>query len=141
MPEFVNPFSGLVPRKMAHGELVRAIMLNIAAELEAVHLYMAHMDATDNEEAKKVLYDIALEELVHAGEFTSLLYRLDRISAEKAQEGFAEVEQLLMSRAPAEVRTVDIERQTETSPESQKLENPSPIPTPEGLTVGSLMSK
>jgi len=104
MPEFVNPFPGLVPRKMSHSELVRAIMLNIAAELEAVHLYMAHMDATDNEDARKVLYDIALEELVHAGEFTSLLYRLDPISAEKAQEGFAEVEELLKSKAPAEVR-------------------------------------
>lgn len=141
MPEFVNPFSGLVPRKMSHGELVRAIMLNIAAELEAVHLYMAHMDATDNEEAKKVLYDIALEELVHAGEFTSLLYRLDHVSAEKAQEGFAEVEQLLMSKAPAEVRTVDVNTQTETSTQNREPENPSPIPTPEGLTVGSLMSK
>lgn len=141
MPEFVNPFSGLVPRKMAHGELIRSIMLNIAAELEAVHLYMAHMDATDNEDAKKVLHDIALEELVHAGEFTSLLYRLDPVSAEKAQEGFAEVEQLLMSKAPAELRTVGIERETETSDESRKPVDSSPIPTPKGLTVGSLISK
>lgn len=103
MPEFTNPFPGMLPRKMAQGELSRAIMLDIAAELEAVHIYMSHMEATDNPEAKKVLYDIALEELVHAGEFTSLLYRLDPTAATKAQEGFDEVSALLGSKAPAEV--------------------------------------
>lgn len=103
MPEFMNPFPGMGLKKMTDGELVRAIMLNIAAELEAVHLYTSHMDATDNEEAKKVLYDIAVEELVHAGEFTSLLYRLNPVAAEKAREGFEEVEELLESKAPAEI--------------------------------------
>lgn len=102
MPEFVNPFSGVVPRKMSDSELIRAIMMDIAAELEAVHTYTAHMDATDNEDAKKVLYDIALEELVHVGEFTSLLYRLDPVSGAKAHEGFAEVEELLQSKAPSQ---------------------------------------
>ena len=126
MPEFLNPFSGVVPRKMTKGELVRAIMLNIAAELEAVHLYTAHMDATDDADAKKVLYDIALEELVHAGEFTSLLYRLDPIAAAKAQEGFAEVEDLLGSQSPAEVT------------EAESAEEPSAESPSGDLTVGSL---
>ena len=125
MPEFINPFSGVVPRKMTKAELVRAIMLNIAAELEAVHLYTSHMDATDDEDAKKVLYDIALEELVHAGEFTSLLYRLDPIAAAKAQEGFGEVEALLGSQSPAEV----VEAEEEPAPEAQSAGE---------LTVGSL---
>lgn len=102
MPEFINPFSGVVPRKMTKAELIRAIMLNIAAELEAVHLYTSHKDATDDEDAQKVLYDIALEELVHAGEFTSLLHRLDPIAAAKAQEGFGEVEALLGSQEVVE---------------------------------------
>lgn len=131
MPEFVNPFSGMVPRKITHEELVRAIMLNIAAELEAVHLYTAHMDATDNEDARKVLYDIALEELVHAGEFTSLLYRLDPIAGTKAQEGFGEVEALLSSKAPAQVVS-------ESAPEAEAAEDAAPIPIPQGLTIGSL---
>lgn len=122
MPEFINPFSGVVPRKMTKAELIRAIMLNIAAEFEAVHLYTSHMDATDDEDAKKVLYDIALEELVHAGEFTSLLYRLDPIAAAKAQEGFGEVEALLGSR---EV----VEAEEESAAEAQSAGE---------LTVGSL---
>jgi uncharacterized protein len=132
MPSFVNPFSGLVPRKISHGELVRAIMLDIAAELEAVHAYMAHMEATDNEDAKKVLYDIALEELVHVGEFTSLLYRLDPLSAQKAQEGFAEVQDLLKSLSPAIIGTVEQETVAGQNPEPQ-------MPIPQGLTVGSLI--
>ena len=126
MPEFTNPFPGVVPRKMTKNELIRAIMLNVAAELEAVHIYTSHMDATDDEEARKVLYDIALEELVHAGEFTSLLYRLDPIAAAKAQEGFGEVEDLLGSQAPAEVTAEDAEElAAEVSPAGE-------------LTVGSL---
>lgn len=124
MPEFMNPFPGIVPREMSHGELVRAIMLDIAAELEAVHLYLAHMDATSNEDAKKVLHDIALEELVHAGEFTSLLYRLDPVAGEKAKEGFDEVSELLASKAPSEL----------AGNEQEESDNEVP-----GLTVGSLI--
>ena len=74
MPEFVNPFSGKVPdRKLTHEELVRAIRLNIAAEHEAIHLYMAHAEATDHLLAKKVLIDVANEEREHVGEFMRLL--------------------------------------------------------------------
>ena len=107
-------------------------MLNVAAELEAVHIYRAHADATDNMDAKKVLEDIALEELVHAGEFTSLLYRLDPSAAVKAQEGFDEVAVLLSSQAPAEVVTSGGEAEAGGNGES-------PIPTPQGLTVGNLI--
>lgn len=74
MAEFVNPFSGKIPdRPLTSGELVRAIRLDLAAEHEAVHTYMAHADATDNPLAKAVLIDIANEERVHAGEFARLL--------------------------------------------------------------------
>jgi uncharacterized protein len=74
MPEFVDPFRGVVPaRKMTLSELVRALRLNLAAEEEATHSYTAHADATDNELAKKVLLDIADEERVHVGEFQRLI--------------------------------------------------------------------
>lgn len=91
MPEFLNPFSGRVPdRKLTADELIRAIRLDLAAEHEAVHLYLAHAEATDNLLAKKVLIDIANEERVHAGEFGRLLSILtgdeDALLAEGAQE-------------------------------------------------------
>jgi len=91
MPEFPNPFSGVVPRKLTKSELIRAIRLNIAAEHEAVHLYMAHADATDDELAKKVLADIADEEREHIGEFMELLRRLAPEEAEKLESGRQEV--------------------------------------------------
>ena len=74
MPEFVNPFSGVIPdRTLTFGELTRAIRLSQAAELEATHLYEAIADATDNPLAAEVLRDIANEERVHVGEFQRLL--------------------------------------------------------------------
>ena len=74
MPDFFNPFSGTVPdRKLTKDELLRAIRLDIAGELEAIHGYLAHADATDNALARAVLTDIANEERVHAGELIRLL--------------------------------------------------------------------
>jgi rubrerythrin len=93
MPEFVNPFSGKVPdRKLTHEELVRAIRLNIAAEHEAIHLYMAHAEATDHPLAKKVLIDVANEEREHVGEFMRLLQILtgETESADTTEAGSEE---------------------------------------------------
>ncbi|UCC67174.1 MAG: demethoxyubiquinone hydroxylase family protein [Armatimonadota bacterium] len=94
MPEFLNPFSGVVPRKMTKAELIRAIRLNIAAEHEAVHLYMAHADAVDDALARKVLTDIADEEREHIGEFMELLRRLAPEEAELLEAGRKEVEEM-----------------------------------------------
>jgi rubrerythrin len=91
MPEFLNPFSGVVPRKLTTKELIRAIRLNIAAEHEAVHVYMAHADATDDAFARKVLTDIANEEREHIGEFMELLRRLAPDEAEYLEAGRREV--------------------------------------------------
>ncbi len=95
MPEFLNPFSGKVPdRKLTTEELVRAIRLNLAAEHEAVHLYMAHADATDHPLARKVLIDIANEERVHAGEFSRLLQILTGDEDKWLAEGAEEVDEM-----------------------------------------------
>jgi rubrerythrin len=95
MPEFVNPFSGKVPKTpLTVEELTRAIRLNLAAEEEAVHLYQAHADATDHPLAKKVLLDIADEERVHAGEFQRLLSILLSDEEELMAKGAAEVDEL-----------------------------------------------
>lgn len=91
MPGFLNPFSGMVPRKMTKEELIRAIRLDLSAEEEAVHLYMAHADATDDPLAKKVLIDIANEERVHAGEFQRLLNILAPDEEKFLQDGAREV--------------------------------------------------
>ncbi len=102
MPQFLDPFSGVVPRKMTKSELIRAIRQNIAAEHEATHLYMAHADATDDELAKKVLTDIANEERVHVGEFMELLRRLAPDEAQFIEEGRIEVSEMAENTATAE---------------------------------------
>jgi len=95
MPEFLNPFSGKVPdRKLTLEELIRAIRLDLAAEHEAVHLYMAHAEATDHPLAKKVLIDIANEERVHAGEFARLLQILTGDEDKWLAEGAEEVDEM-----------------------------------------------
>ena len=47
---------------MTEGELTRALRMCLSAEEEAVHLYEALADATEDALAKKVLKDIADEE-------------------------------------------------------------------------------
>jgi len=95
MPEFVNPFSGKVPdRKLTKQELIRAIRLNVAAEHEAVHLYMAHAEATDHPLAKEVLIDIANEEREHIGEFNRLLEILTGDETDWLNTGREEVDEM-----------------------------------------------
>jgi rubrerythrin len=94
MPEFGHPFSGLASdRKLTHEELVRAIRFMIAAEYEAVQLYMQLAESTDHKLAQEVLKDIADEERVHAGEFLRLLKHLAPDEENFYAEGAEEVEE------------------------------------------------
>lgn len=95
MPEFAHPFSGnALDRKVTHQELVRAIRYNIAAEYEAIQLYMQLAESTDNEKAKAVLVDVANEEREHAGEFMRLLMELEPDEEKFYREGKEEVEEI-----------------------------------------------
>lgn len=94
MPEFGSPFSGLSKdRKLTDQELIRAIRFMIAAEYEAIQLYMQLAESTDNQLAIEVLRDIADEERVHAGEFLRLLHELAPDEEKFYAEGAAEVEE------------------------------------------------
>jgi len=116
MPSFANPFYGNVPPgKMSLYELVRAIRLDIAGEHEAVSLYQAHADATDNPLAKKVLLDIADEEREHIGELTQVLRMLLDDEAQLLENGAEEVKEM-----------------------AAELEGGAPSTSAEAPTVGSL---
>ena len=92
MPDFGAPFSGLAnERKLTKEELVRAIRFMVAAEYEAVQMYMQLAESTDNKFAMAVLKDIADEELVHAGEFLKLLHYLAPEEAKLYEKGAKEV--------------------------------------------------
>ncbi len=97
MPEFGAPFSGLANgRKLTHNELVRAIRFLVAAEYEAIQMYMQLAESTDNKLAAKVIEDIADEERVHAGEFLRLLHELEPNEEKFYIEGAKEVEELIV---------------------------------------------
>lgn len=124
MPDFTNPFSGNVPaNKLTKEELVRAIRLDVAAEQEAIHLYMAHAEATDNPLVKKVLIDIANEERVHIGEFERLLQILTGDEDDYIAEGKAEVDEMSIELTNSP--------QAEQENHSENTEN---------ITIGSLRS-
>jgi rubrerythrin len=94
MPEFGSPFSGLGnDRTLTDEELIRAIRFMVAAEYEAVQLYMQLAESTDNQLAVEVLKDIADEERVHAGEFLRLLRELAPDEEKLYAEGAGEVEE------------------------------------------------
>ncbi len=95
MPAFANPFQGNVERKMTKEELIQAIRLDIAGELEAIYVYDAHVQATDDELAKRVIADIRDEEKAHIGELMTLLRTLDPEEAEFFADGEEEVGEML----------------------------------------------
>lgn len=95
MPSFANPFAGNVARKLTKEELIQAIRLDIAGELEAIFLYDAHAIATDDPVAKAILSDIRDEEKAHIGELMTLLRHLDPAEATHFSEGEGEVKEML----------------------------------------------
>ncbi len=164
MPEFGNPFSGLAAdRKVTHAELVRAIRFMIAAEYEAVQLYMQLAESTDNRLAQEVLKDIADEEIVHAGEFLKLLKELEPTEIAFYNEGEAEVIEIMEKIAAGAPPGTASERRpvagVEASPEEKEDEaaktvsgseaGPEPGPETEAKreteprppSVGSLIGK
>jgi rubrerythrin len=82
MPQ-TDPFTYNVPKKLTDRELARALRLDAAAEIDAMNLYEAHIEATDNEDAKKVLAFIAKDEKEHYALFLELIRRLDPEQAEE----------------------------------------------------------
>lgn len=95
MPSFANPFAGNVDRKMTNAELMQALRLDIAGELEAIYLYESHYLATDDPVAKAVLADIRDEEKAHMGELITLMRHLDPKETEFFLEGEGEVQEQL----------------------------------------------
>jgi rubrerythrin len=138
MPDFGNSFSGLkADRNLSPQELVRAIRFMIAAEYEAVQLYTQLAESTDNELARRVLMDIAEEEIVHAGEFLTLLKKLAPEEEGFYQQGAQEVQEM---EAEMGARTAAGEAGPAPVPEPEANPEPTGSPKP-AATVGSLLDK
>ena len=140
MPDFGNAFSGLkADRTLSPQELVRAIRFMVAAEYEAVQLYTQLAESTENELARRVLLDIADEEIVHAGEFLTLLKKLAPEEEGFYQQGAQEVLEM-EAEMSAGTAAGETEPAPAPAPEPQTTPEPSGSPKP-SATVGSLLDK
>ena len=88
-----NPFVAKVPRQMSNEELIQALRVDIAGELEAIIGYEAHAMATNDARVQKVLGHIADEEKQHVGELQQLLYILSPSEEDKTKKGAQAVQQ------------------------------------------------
>lgn len=98
MVMFGDPFAGNVPKKLSKEELVQALRVDIAGELEAILVYDAHAMATDDQRAKSILNSIRDEERQHVGELLHLMEMLDPQEAQLLAKGRQEVDQLLAQK-------------------------------------------
>jgi rubrerythrin len=131
MPQ-TNPFHSLVPpRKLSDSELARSIRLNIEAELDAINLYAAHLEATDNEEAKAILRHVMDEEREHAALFWQLIARLDPQQAQHDREASKKYQLIVTGASHEEVEAAG------EGGGGDGGQAPEPV-LPKQLTVGSL---
>jgi rubrerythrin len=125
MPQ-TPPFHSMTPpRKLTDSELARAIRLNIEAELDAINLYAAHIDSTDNPEAKAIIQHVMDEEREHASLFWELIKRLDAAQAKHDGEAAAKYRLIVSGASHEEVEAAG------------EGEGPEPLPL-KTLTVGGL---
>lgn len=82
-----NPFVANVPRQLSADELVQALRVDLAGEIEAIIGYEAHAMATTDDRVKKVLYHIADEERQHVGELQQLIYMLNPNEQQYVEKG------------------------------------------------------
>lgn len=97
MPEFGSSFDDVlsIPKRLSKEEAIRAMRFFVAAEYEAVQLYMKIAEASDDPIIKEALTEIADEERVHAGEFLRLLYYLDPKEKGFYNEGMKEIDDIM----------------------------------------------
>lgn len=117
MPNMPNPFGMNVPKKITKEELINAVRQDIVGELEAIFLYDAHAQATDDIRAKKILEDIRDEEREHVGELMTLLNILDPNEARLFTNGKEEVKEM-MEELEIEMPKEEIQLETEKDPKS-----------------------
>ena len=72
--------SGYIDDKEMDLEMLRE---DLIVELQAINQYQEHIDAIDDEEARRVLEHIRDDKKKHFAELTNLIQQLDPVQAEK----------------------------------------------------------
>lgn len=92
MAQLGDPFIGNIPKQLSTPELLQALRVDIAGELEAIMGYEAHIQATDDQRVKKILSHIANEERRHVGELQQLMMMLDPTQEDYMQQGIKKIQ-------------------------------------------------
>jgi rubrerythrin len=90
MPEFIE-----TPEIETKCQLHAAIRLSIAAELEAVNLYQGIAEQSKNPLVRKIMNEVAGDEMRHVGTFRELLERLSPSDFDREEEGEEEATELM----------------------------------------------
>ena len=81
-----------VEKQFLDREILRVAII---AELDAINLYEQLAAATENQNLREVLLDVAKEEKTHFGEFQALLLKEDAEQVEELEKGKEEVKEIL----------------------------------------------
>ena len=81
-----------VEKRFLDREILRVAII---AELDAINLYEQLAAATENQNLREVLLDVAKEEKTHFGEFQALLLKEDAEQVEELEKGKEEIKEIL----------------------------------------------
>ena len=65
---------------------LKNLIEDLIGELQAINQYQEHIDATDDEEIRKILTHIMDDEKEHFAELTKLIRKIDETQEEKFQK-------------------------------------------------------
>jgi rubrerythrin len=104
MPEFVP-----IPIIKNHMDLIAAIRLSLAAELEAANLYRGIAGQVEDEKVRAAILEVADDETRHCGSFIQILETLDNEGSKLILQGLAESGEILKGKDIPEKEKPNVE--------------------------------
>lgn len=93
MAIFANPYTGDLKDLNNRSELLQALEIELAGELEAIFIYRAHLERlSENDWIFKVISNIMEEEKLHAEELQYCIERLQKEGRKKRTQAIDEVQ-------------------------------------------------
>nr|DAJ62679.1 MAG TPA: encapsulin [Caudoviricetes sp.] len=93
MAIFANPYTGDLKDLNNRTELLQALEIELAGELEAIFIYRGHLERlSENDWIYKVISDIMEEEKLHAEELQYCIERLQKEGRKKRTQAIDEVQ-------------------------------------------------
>lgn len=103
MVQIGDPMVGTAPHQLTAHELVQALRVDLAGELEAIIGYEAHINAATDPRVKQVLQHISDEEKQHVGKIQQLIALLspnDEALTQKGRQSVATQPQPAIASSP-----------------------------------------